>query len=178
MSGGQTTANTQHSASGEAGTDVERRQLSSQWTFFYKFVFPTCWIAIMGIGTLVDWIRLLVPGPLPGVAYAELAFLAVWISLAAWMIWRLGPLKRVTLCGDCLIVSNFRREESIPLQGIRSVEGSRFISPERVRLRLRYTSGFGDTIVFMPIARATLTLTNHPIVAELEQLVATCANRT
>jgi hypothetical protein len=154
----------------------QQRRLSSRWTLFYKFVFPTLWSSGFGLGTLLLFVgpSTLHPDPPP---HLKWVFLAVWSVVTASMLRWLAPLKRVTLEGDHLVVSNFSREEAIPLRDIESVQGSVLTSPERVSLRLWRRSVFGDTIVFLPRARLFPGFNRHPVVFELRALIGYPPNK-
>ena len=87
--------------------------------------------------------------------------------------WTCAPLKRVWLEGMTLHVSNYLREIAVPVAAIDQVTESLWINIHPVTIRFNRTTPFGDSIVFMPKARLFALWSPHPVVAELEQLMAT-----
>jgi hypothetical protein len=133
------------------------RQLSSQMTFFYKFVFAPTWIGAFTLATLSM--------AFSSEAHPELrSFALVTVLGSAFLYWAVGRLKRVELDGEWLVVSNYFKTVRIPLRDISEVGGSLLMSPELVWLSLSRPSPFGKKIVFMPPLRFSLGLSRHPIV--------------
>lgn len=61
-----------------------------------------------------------------------------------------GSLKRVSIEGDKLLVSNYFTEIEIPLSEVEHVDGPDWSSLRRITLVLRKPSKFGEEIVFAP----------------------------
>ena len=80
--------------------------------------------------------------------------------------------KRVWLDEKTLIVSDYRIEERVDLSEIKVVEVTRFMKPDRVRIRFNQPTKFGDSIVFFPPSHCFKPSLQNPIAAELEQLAA------
>ncbi len=152
------------------------RELSSRWTIFYKFVFPTLWIGGFASGTLVMFVLPDASMGEPDPDHIRWIFLAVTLAGTAFIYWACIRLKRVALSDTTIIVSNYRVETAIPLSEVEQVSGSLFINPELVWLRFRRGTRFGTKIVFMPKVRLRLRrlpgFTRHPMVRELQELVA------
>jgi hypothetical protein len=81
-------------------------------------------------------------------------------------------LKRVRLDGQCLYVSNYLREISIPLANVRDVTENRWVNFHPITIYFQNTTEFGDKIVFMPKPRYFdfRFWRSYPIVAELRRL--------
>lgn len=153
---------------------MSAQTLSSGQTFVVKFVFPPLWISGFGYGTFALWTgaahgRHGMPPP-PEMKYL---FLAAWLIGTAFIWWLCAPLKRVRMDGRTLLVSNFRKEISIPISDIEDVTENRWINIHPVTIRLRNDTEFGDRITFMPTARMFGLWSSHPVVAQLRNIAAT-----
>lgn len=145
------------------------RVLSSRATAFYKLVLP----AILGVwfaGTLWAIGRAVDPA-VPGIG-AFRWFFGVVAAFVVGLLLRLhAGLKKVTLEGDVLRVSNFRDVVRVPLRDVERVTPSRFTNPESIRLDLVVPCAFGQRITFLPPQRWVRGFTPHPLAAELAALV-------
>ena len=141
-------------------------ELSSRYTFFAKVIFPILWIGGFGAGTIALWASDNAPSQM------KWAFLAVLIvgSLSIW--WSSMRLKRVRVDGKTLYVSNYRQEIALPLGSVERVSENRWINIHPVTLYFRRPTDFGSKIVFMPKMKMFLLWRSHPMVAEIERMVA------
>lgn len=140
------------------------RTISSQLTFFYKFILPVLFL-LSSVNMLVQMLRgQFFKEIFPPVAIFVLIF-AAWIALALWCFVRL---KKVSLDDDFLYVSDYRTESRIPLEEIVNVTEVRWINPFPVTIHLRSPSEFGTKIVFAPTYRMFALFSPHPIVEELK----------
>lgn len=90
------------------------------------------------------------------------------------MIWLYWPLKQVSIYGDKLYVSNFRREIAVPISEIVDVRGNILArEPQRVTIYLRNPTEFGSKIIFIAQHRWFGGWSTHPIVDELLSLAST-----
>ena len=145
------------------------RTLSSEWTFFYKFVSPVLWGGLFAYMILVMFA---VTGSFNFAGTFQFAILLVVTVLACgWWFWTSVRLKKVTLKDDLLLISNFRKQIEIPLRDIERVSGSILMNPELVWLHLTSPTEFGSKIVFMAKFRFFSGFTRHPVVEELERLI-------
>ena len=141
-------------------------KLSSPFTILYKFVEPAFGAFLLGTIAL-GWF------PANGLpAGARIIFILAGLVGLGFGVRLAISLKTVELDGNLLRVSDYFREETIPLQSIGEIEEMRFLGPKRIKLTLLAPCGFGDTIVFLPAARFHFPLTGHPIVEELRQKIA------
>jgi hypothetical protein len=148
------------------------RELSSTWTFYYKFVFPTIWIGMFALGTLMMFID---PDGFEGggdVREARWIFAGATVVGITFIYWFSMRLKKVSLDGQILVISNYRRRIEVPLREIEEVSGSLLMTPELVWLRFRRPTAMGTKVVFMPKIRFSFGLSRHPVVAELRALVS------
>jgi len=151
------------------------RELSSEMTFFYKFVFPTLWIGAFAFGTLLMF---LIPDSFTRSRdVREMRWLFAFMTVvgASVIYWACMRLKKVTLSANTLIISNYRRAVEVPLRDVEVVSGSLLMSPELIWLRFRHPTPFGEKVVFMPKIRFSFGFSRHPLVAELRTLLSTIA---
>jgi hypothetical protein len=142
------------------------RKVSSGWTWFYKFAFPTLWIAAFGLGTVAMFVA-------SGAFSRDHRWLFLTGLLAGTSIiyWSCIRVKKVSLDGDSLVISTFRRELRVPLRNVRRVSGSIFWHPELIWLHFRCPTDFGTCVVFIAPMRL-LGFREHPLVRELRALVS------
>jgi hypothetical protein len=151
------------------------RELSSAWTFFYKFVFPTLWI---GVFALIALLMFVVPDSFKGDGGGGQLRDMRWIFAGATVVgggfiyWACMRLKKVSLNADVFVISNYRSRIDVPLRDVEGVSGSLFMSPELIWLRFRRPTPMGIQIVFMPKMRLSFGFWRHPLVAELQALVS------
>jgi len=126
------------------------RRLSSEMTFFYKFVFPVLWILLWAAILAALFIHastvLLTAGEFA-------ALIAVLLGATALFLWAYAPVVKVDLLDDAIRVSDFRRTAEIPLEDIESVSSSRLMNPELVWIRFRRVTEFGSKIRFIAAYR-------------------------
>lgn len=101
-----------------------------------------------------------------------------WTSLVFWLVtfsvicYLCVPLKQVAIDHEFLYVSNYIKETSVPLADIDLVTENLYLAPHRVTIHFNSQSAFGRRITFMPKQRFLGWHTSHPIVDELEDLIA------
>jgi len=140
------------------------RQISSRFTFFYKFILP--WWFVLGLIDLLWRQRTMFALP-----NSETGYIAVMlVGFSVWMIWLGWPLQKVSIFGDKLYVSNFRKEIAIPISEIVDVRGNIWVDPQRVTIYLRNETEFGSKIRFLAKYRWFGRWSTHPIVNELLDL--------
>ncbi|HEY7649108.1 MAG TPA: hypothetical protein VID04_08905 [Methylomirabilota bacterium] len=135
-------------------------------TFFYKFVFPSAWIGMFAVATVVMFVS-----ADSGARDMRWIFLGVTVVGAAAWYWSCMRLKRVKLDAGAFEISNFRQEITVPLTGVERITGSVFMSPELVWLHFRGPTTFGDAVVFMAPIRWFAGFRRHPLVDELRALI-------
>jgi hypothetical protein len=78
----------------------------------------------------------------------------------------------IKLDGNVMHVTRFGRSVSIPLSHVSTIASTFFFVPDFVWMRIDPPAKFGATVAFMPRLRLVGVFGRHPIVEELEQLVA------
>jgi hypothetical protein len=147
--------------------DIEDEHLSCKSTFGDKFIWaPFVIFGYWPIALAFAWSRL---------DWQGLVMLAIpWSIVSVYFYCTLIRLKKVTISGSKLIVSNYRKEISIDLSDIDSAGGSVFLNPEMVWINLKKETEFGKRIIFAPKQRSTFSictgLTKHPLVAKLNSV--------
>lgn len=150
-------------------SEKNMRTLSSEWTFFYKFVFPVLWMGFIAYIILAMFAATGSPGFSGNFQFVILSAMTVLAS--GWWYWISIRLKKVTLKDDLLLISDFRKQVEIPLRDVERVSGSILMNPELVWLHLARPTEFGEKIVFMAKFRFFSGLTRNPVVEELDRLI-------
>jgi hypothetical protein len=124
------------------------RRISSQWTFFYKFIFPIVWVGFIIVFLAV---AIFAPtrsgqGPPIPVLIVPIIMLVIGFTLMKKFIFDLAD--EVWDDGNTLVVKKSGQEERIALRDIKNVNYSTMSSPPRVVLLLRRPSVFGDQVAF------------------------------
>jgi hypothetical protein len=130
-----------------------RKTISSPFTFFFKFVFPSLWIAT---GLYVILRALLEPNAKN--VFATVLLFAIWAGVSILIDYRNNfPLKRACLRDGFLFVSNYVREVKISLMNIDDVRASAHPwmgwwrwPPYRVIITLKQSTEFGTRIMIIP----------------------------
>jgi hypothetical protein len=135
-----------------------------------KFVFPTVWISLFGLGTIGLFLGVFHDRDnAAATEWMKWQFLAMWIVGSGFIWWGCARLKKVRTDGSAIYVSNYLKEVRIPLEAIRSVTENRWINIHPVTIHFRYVTPFGNRIVFMPTVRF-FSWRSHPVVSELREL--------
>ena len=136
------------------------KELSSPFTFFYKFVFILIWIIGFGLGTH----EILLDGPDNP---KWLQYIVIWASFAVFIFFSTGTVKKVSMGKKTIQVSNFLRTEEIDISEIEAIDGATYLSPRLVWFKLKSPSSFGTKITFIPAIRKAKGIGKHPLVFEL-----------
>lgn len=129
------------------------QQLSSRWTFFYKFILLVLVTGAMCCGA---WRALDHPdeAPVPGggmrAGQSWMIVLALAAVVAAVIWWTVAPLKRLVLSGDDLLISNYRTEIRVPLTAVEAISGPSATNPRRYTVTFAEPTEFGRSFTFMP----------------------------
>lgn len=138
--------------------------ITSPMTFVMKVVFPAIWLSLFGWatvhfmsgGTSIRW-----GGGIQPPWWAKWVFLLVLMA-GSWIIGRgCIPLKKITLAGDMLLVSNFLQEISLPLAEIAEVglvSGMRVNDTPVGYLSLAREGRFGKELMFYPRSEQAFNL--------------------
>jgi hypothetical protein len=144
----------------EAGEPAET--VSSLLTFFYKFIFTSVWSGGFGLGTLATFLS-----PKPDATRWQ--FAAAWAIGTAFLLLTCARLKRVKLDGANLVISNYRRDVTVPVSEIADVRQNRLLNLRPVTITFKRQTSFGSAIIFMPCASSRL-FSEDDIVTRLRSL--------
>jgi hypothetical protein len=144
------------------------RVISSSLTFFYKFVFPSIWIAGFGVGTIT--VLLVRPRDFPWPIFP-----VFWVFGSVAIYWSCCRLKKVSIDAGGLVISNYLREIHVPWRSISEATGSRVINPPHITITFDHDIGIGTSIIFIPGIRLLWPFQEHPAAQELRDLIL--ANR-
>jgi hypothetical protein len=142
------------------------RRISSQWTFFYKFVFPVIWVGFLIVFLIVAVFVPARSGHAPAVPalIVPVIMIGVGYTLMKKLIFNLAD--EVWDDGDTLVVKKGGQEQRIALGDIKNVNYSVMTSPPRVVLSLRRPSVFGDQVAFCAPIRF-IPFATSPIIDDL-----------
>lgn len=147
------------------------RMLSSKLTFTTKFIVPTIWTVAFGMLTAHAWLgRLHDKTGRTAPEFMQWLFLFVLVIGGA-AIWRsCMRLKKVRLSSNDLLISNYRREITVPLANVNKVTLSKFTKGQPITIHFKRPTDFGSRVTFMP---ATTIGWKSPeaIVSELRKLI-------
>lgn len=143
-----------------------RKKISSQATFFIKFIFPAIWLIGFGQHMLSDL-------PKSFIEMNPDLFLSIGFFLVGVIIFGLlaFPLKEVFIDEEFIYLSNYFREDKISLRHIERVSETFLTNPKLVIVRFKDRTIFGKRIIFIPQDRWFAPLRKHPIVNDIKDLV-------
>jgi hypothetical protein len=129
-------------------------RLSSQMTFFYKWIFPAVWFGFIALFLAIPLTRALLRtlsgGSVSGESFAFL-LPPVLMAIVGYFIMKkltFDLVDEVLDAGDALVIRNRGTEERVPLADIINVNYTQATSPPRVTLSLRNPGQFGDQVTF------------------------------
>jgi hypothetical protein len=144
------------------------RQISEALTPLIKWGLPGL-LLVQGISFVASWVSHVHAGEaVPPFVVSIVVVCAVLFLFTA--VQCLG-LKRVTLTGDALHVSNYLREVVVPLRDVTHVGPSRF-GMKTIVVRLAHETDFGRSIIFLPKLTFGGLFWSSPIVDRLRDAVA------
>ncbi|MEC9375175.1 MAG: hypothetical protein VYA80_02245 [Pseudomonadota bacterium] len=142
-----------------------KRLLSSRYTIMYRWVIPT-FLSIAAIALI--WNAADTDGQETTSVVLAVLEASGCVILARW----LDRAKTLWIDDDYLYISNHRREARIPITNIKSVTSTIWLKPNRVLIRFKETTIFGEWIVFFPPNKELTKFKPHPIAEELKKISA------
>src|ERR1019366_5449615 len=101
-----------------------QRTLSSDWTFFEKFIVPALCLIGFGLGTCALYLannHVGGKGGVNSILEVRWIFLVVVLLAAASVYWFCIRLKQVRIDDEALYISNYLKEVRVPLRDIAEV---------------------------------------------------------
>lgn len=141
-----------------------RRALSSDWTYFEKWVGPLSF----GLGGVILIAQLVMN--FRDVEAGDLLFAALWLPVALAVCCYGWRRKHVSVDGQFLYVTNYRKEIAIPLSEVGGVTYFGLGSIQTVTVHLRSPSEFGRRIKFTPRRHSLFGIDEPPAVGQLRSL--------
>ncbi|MBT8444373.1 MAG: hypothetical protein HKN81_06255 [Gammaproteobacteria bacterium] len=146
-----------------------RRELSSRYTFVYRWIIPGC-LTLAAIAVIWRFARIGMPDRPATLEVLAGAAIAITLMTVARFF---DKAKRVWIDGNTLILSAYGKEAEVDLSEIDSVTAPRLVKPDRIQLQLARPTIFGDTIVFFPPFRMRRhRIEAHPVLTELDELIS------
>jgi len=145
-------------------------RLSSALTNIYRIAIPFGWIFLFGIMNLMIWLDEIDGMELAGLQ-SKIPFLVLWIGGSASTIWGARKFRSVRLVEDQLMVSNFGRQEIVPLELIEEVRESLLSKPRCIQIKWRDDSGAAREFFFLAAFRFRLPFAAHPTVQLLRERI-------
>src|SRR4029077_6432986 len=142
---------------------TQLRFLSFPYTVLWKFIFPAVWISGFGAGAVAV--------AFTGEGDRRWIMPCVWIVASAWLLWVALRLRPITLSGDTLYVSTYRREISLPIASICRVTQSYMFRPQTITLHTDCDTPLGRKFLFVAVGWPRI-FSRHPLAIQLEELAA------
>jgi hypothetical protein len=121
------------------------RTISAGYTLIAK-IFAILWIVGFGAGTIAMFVFASAGNEAP-----TGKFLFFWICGSIFLYWSALRLKKITIDGDSLRISNYLKAVSVPISKIRDITDASIIPLHPLFvIRLRSATALGDKIVFQP----------------------------
>jgi len=141
-------------------------RISSNWTFFYKRVFPVFWFGFLLLFLMVSLFVFRRSAQFPAVVFivGPIAMIVFGFFLMKKFVFDL--VDEVWDDGDSLVVINRGEEQRIALADIKNVSYTPVMNPPRAVLSLRRTTVFGDQIAFCAPVRF-VPFSSSPVIADL-----------
>lgn len=143
-----------------------KRELSTKLTILTKIILPVFSTLVMCLITLTMFLGAEQNNHQPPPKFQMLGATA---AVAAFFYFTVMRFMRVHVDEKFLYVSNFLKEISIPLAGIRDVTEIVWLRGHPITIHLRDASEFGSKITFLPKSKGFKFFQPHPVVAELKE---------
>ncbi len=142
------------------------REISSAATPFYKFVLPPLLVCLaLFLGSIPDSHIGANPHRERRILVALMMVIACGAAVSGWR------LRRVSVDGDSLRISNYFREIRVPLREVEAIAGGRWPNQQRITIVFRAQTEFGRKIVFQPQSVMLYPRQEHPAAEELRAIV-------
>jgi hypothetical protein len=136
--------------------------ISSNFTFFHKYLLTPIWSGVFGLRTIMLFID-----NRPKKIY----FLIAWTIGTLLIYLSAYALKKVSIAGNSLIISNYMKTISIPFSEISRISENRLINYRPISIYLKTPGEFGSRIIFRPFFMFCLPFRSHPLCEELKNTI-------
>jgi hypothetical protein len=144
------------------------KRISSNWTFFYKRIYPLFWLGFLALFVMTDLLASRANAvPVP-VVIVPAVMAVIGFMVFRQMFFNLAD--EVWDDGDALIVRNAGTEERVMLRNIINIGYTAISNPQRVTLTLREPGILGKEIAFISPRRA-MFFGRSPLIDELIERV-------
>ena len=147
-----------------------RRKISSAQTFLAKFVIPAVSFVVAAALFITPFFVMPLLGRESFAWGPALVALGCVGLIAWWCFTAYIPLKVVSLDGPNLLVSNYRKEITIPLFEVKEVAEVEQFKQKLIVLSLKRPGDFGRELKFLPRAQLRLWK-EHTVAGELRRLI-------
>lgn len=152
---------------------MQKKNLSSSITFFHKFISP--FVSLVAIVFMVRVVNGGLVRQLP--TFAMFVILAAFAGGMAMTIWLAYMIKKVSVDGEYLIVSDYKHEIAVPLSDIYDVSEMRWMQPYWITITFRRPTAFGDSILFVPPFRLLSFWVANPLVDQIRSMASFSSRR-
>ncbi|MBX3245300.1 MAG: hypothetical protein KF685_12690 [Acidobacteria bacterium] len=104
--------------------------------------------------------------------FAMLILLITFAGGMAMTIWLSYKIKKVSIEGDLLIVSDYKKTIAVRLRDIYDVTEMRWMQPYWITIHFRRTTEFGDSIIFVPPFRILSFWVANPVVDKIKSMAS------
>lgn len=115
-------------------------KISSEMTVFSKLILPGLFL-----GAWPMWLYLAISRG--GSAWWPLA---MWTAACTWLVLWSRPIKRVSVEGDCFVVSNFISSCAVPVAHLRHIDEDRHNRTPTITLHFDPPTRFGTRVRIVP----------------------------
>ena len=137
------------------------QKLSSTMTFFWKFIFPTSWIAGFTISTISTLITSFFKEE-------AIPFAIVTVLGSLFLYLFCTRLKVVKMKDNTLYISNYIKEIEIDKSNIEDITENVLINLHPVYIHFKNETEFGYSIMFIPKFDPFLLFASHRVVNQLK----------
>ena len=133
-----------------------KEDLSSPFTFIFKFIIPVLWFGGIGLLALLIGVE---------DEISTKVFLTIYIAIGIIILIFLAPLKSVQMDDRYLYVSNLRKKIQVLLSKIERVRGIPTSGFHFIFIRFSVNTNFGSNIIFIAdFDLGSVFFKEHPVV--------------
>ena len=147
----------------------ELERLTTGSTTYWKYVFPTTWIGLLGGFNVAAWLDLIGSPPAPMVL--KIVLLVAWMVFSPFFIWWSRQMRHLWTDGDHLIVRPHGSDVRIPLTDIVDIQESRYRRVKEITIELRHDiPGVGRKIMVIAPLAWQKPFSDHPLVTRIREM--------